>query len=96
MLFRSSLILNKDPQSHILILGGPKDFKTGEEIREGTEQKDQEKIHNLCGKISLDQSLALIAQSQALVSNDSGLMHIGASFQIHHCTRLIQESCPNS
>lgn len=37
---------------------------------------------NLAGKTSLDQALALIAGAAALVSNDSGLMHVAAALRV--------------
>lgn len=40
------------------------------------------RCHNLAGKTSLDQALALIAGAQAMVSNDSGLMHVAAAMRL--------------
>lgn len=37
---------------------------------------------NLAGKTSLNQALALIAGAKAVVSNDSGLMHVAAAFGV--------------
>lgn len=42
----------------------------------------QSKVHNLVGEISLSQSIALIQRLSALVSNDSGAMHIGAALNV--------------
>jgi heptosyltransferase-2 len=39
-------------------------------------------MHNWCGETSLDEAIALIGMSKALVSNDSGLMHIGAALKV--------------
>jgi heptosyltransferase II len=38
---------------------------------------------DLAGKTSLMQALALIAGARAVVSNDSGLMHVAAAFGVH-------------
>jgi len=40
------------------------------------------KCINLAGKTSLLDAFALIAQSQAVISNDSGLMHVAAAFGV--------------
>ncbi len=37
---------------------------------------------NLAGKTSLDQAFAIIANAAAVVSNDSGLMHVAAAFGV--------------
>jgi heptosyltransferase II len=37
---------------------------------------------NLAGKTSLAQAFALIAAARAVVSNDSGLMHVAAAFGV--------------
>lgn len=40
------------------------------------------KVHNLVGEVSLSQSIALIQRLSALISNDSGAMHIGAALGV--------------
>ncbi|MBC7916513.1 MAG: lipopolysaccharide heptosyltransferase II [Rhodoferax sp.] len=40
------------------------------------------KCLNLAGKTSLDDALALIAGARAMVSNDSGLMHVAAALRV--------------
>jgi heptosyltransferase-2 len=47
-----------------------------------TQAKNISQIHNWCGNTSLDEAIALIGMSKALVSNDSGLMHIGAALKV--------------
>ncbi|MGE0568711.1 MAG: glycosyltransferase family 9 protein [Bacteroidia bacterium] len=38
-------------------------------------------VYNLCGKLSVNQSAALIKQSKAVVTSDTGMMHIAAAFK---------------
>ncbi len=40
------------------------------------------RVVDLAGKTTLDQALALIAGARAMVSNDSGLMHVAAAFGV--------------
>jgi heptosyltransferase-2 len=64
----------------VILLGSKGDHALGESIR--TEAQNSLQIHNWCGKTSLDEAIALIGASKALVSNDSGLMHIGAALKV--------------
>jgi heptosyltransferase-2 len=43
---------------------------------------EAERCMDLSGRTSLDQALALIAHAKAVVSNDSGLMHVAAAFDV--------------
>ena len=62
----------------VLLLGGKEDYKRGEEIAELTKGKQ---VFNTCGKFNLNQSASLVKQCNVLITNDTGLMHIGAAFQ---------------
>lgn len=73
-------ILEGNPDAKIIILGSQADHMLGQAILEGAHLSNR--IHNWCGTIRLDQSMALIAQCASLISNDSGLMHIGAALSI--------------
>jgi heptosyltransferase-2 len=73
-------LIANEPDAHVILLGGQGDHTLGEDIR--TEAKNNLQIHNWCGKTSLDEAIALIGLSKVLVSNDSGLMHIGAAVKI--------------
>ncbi|MCF8166648.1 MAG: lipopolysaccharide heptosyltransferase II [Rhodoferax sp.] len=73
------LIANQ-PDAHMILLGSKGDYALGEHIK--TEANNDSRIHNWCGKTSLDEAIALIGVSKALVSNDSGLMHIGAALKV--------------
>lgn len=56
----------------VWIFGGPNDQATGEQL----EQHLDHPCVNLIGRTHLNEAIELLAQSQAVVSNDSGLMHL--------------------
>ncbi len=60
----------------IILAGGSGDFKTGQEIAKASTAT----ILNTCGKYSLSQSASLVQQAQAVITHDTGLMHIAAAF----------------
>lgn len=59
----------------VWIVGSAKDAAVGEEIAALSEDK----ALNLCGRTHLAQAIDLIAGARAVVSNDSGLMHVAAA-----------------
>lgn len=61
----------------IVLLGGLDDLARGEEIVFKTKNL---RVVNACGVLNLNQSASVVKQSQLLLSNDTGLMHIGAAF----------------
>lgn len=61
----------------VILLGGPEDREAGEEIAAAAPYK----AYNSCGKFSLNESADLVRYAKAVVSNDTGLMHIAAAFQ---------------
>jgi heptosyltransferase-2 len=65
--------------SLILILGSKKEFDLGDSISKLSNHPNQ--VINWCGKTSLDEAIACISLATAVVSNDSGLMHITAAFK---------------
>ena len=76
----TQLLIHDAPDAHVILLGGQSDYVLGEGIQ--TQAENVSQIHNWCGYTSLDEAIALIGMSQAMVSNDSGLMHIGAALTI--------------
>jgi len=80
----AALILQRDAHANIIILGSTSDTEIGQLIQIQTEKQvsNTARIHNWCGTTSLNQALATIANCKAMVSNDSGLMHIAAALQI--------------
>ncbi len=62
----------------VVLLGGKEDFERGEEIVTYAPKKT---IINTCGKYNLNRSASLVQQCKVLITNDTGLMHIGTAFQ---------------
>lgn len=62
----------------VIILGGPEDQERGAFIVSSLPGKD---ILNACGQYSIHQSASLVRQARVLITNDTGLMHIGAAFK---------------
>lgn len=63
----------------ILLFGSQKDHDAGEDIRQRLTESVRQHCTNLAGKTSLEQAVKLISNCQAVVSNDSGLMHVAAA-----------------
>ena len=73
-------LIKQNSNNQIILLGGKNDYSLAQEIT--SQSKLVSNIHNWCGNTSLDEAIALIGMSKAVVSNDSGLMHIAAALQI--------------
>ena len=67
------------PNANIILLGSKSDHELAKAILQ--QSQDSVKIHNWCGNTSLDEAIALIGVAKAVVSNDSGLMHIAAALK---------------
>ncbi|PKP52417.1 MAG: glycosyl transferase [Bacteroidetes bacterium HGW-Bacteroidetes-1] len=63
-------------ENPFILLGGPEDASRGDQIAHSL----GEKVWNTCGKLNLAQSASLIKNAQAVMTNDTGLMHIAAAF----------------
>ncbi|WP_261831781.1 ADP-heptose--LPS heptosyltransferase RfaF [Leminorella grimontii] len=63
----------------IALFGSAKDKEAGEEIRRALAESQRERCYNLAGETQLEQAVALIAGCRAVVTNDSGLMHVAAA-----------------
>ena len=63
------------PENPVWILGSAHDVALGEQIV----QASGGVAINLCGQTTLDQAIDLIATAHAVVTNDSGLMHVAAA-----------------
>ncbi len=62
----------------VVLLGGKEDAAKGDEIKK---QAGNNTVLNAAGELSLDQSASIIRQAAVVITNDTGLMHIAATFQ---------------
>ena len=62
----------------IVLIGGKEDYNRADEI----EKQVGEKIINLCGEYSINQSAYIMKYSKYLITHDTGFMHIAAAFKI--------------
>ena len=60
----------------VVLIGGKEDGPLANEIEKASEAQ----IHNSCGKFNLLQSAWIISKSAAVVTHDTGMMHIAAAF----------------
>jgi heptosyltransferase-2 len=67
--------LAKQVAAPVWIVGSAKDREVGDAIASQSEGT----ARNLCGRTNLEQAIDLIAGARAVVSNDSGLMHVAAA-----------------
>jgi heptosyltransferase II len=70
-------IVAADPRTRIALLGSPKDRATCDEVVAHAGPA-ADHLLNLAGETRLDEAVALIARAAAVVSNDSGLLHIAS------------------
>ena len=63
----------------VWVFGSEKDHPGGEQIQELLIPGLREEVTNLAGKTSLAQAIDLMSYADAVVSNDSGLMHVAAA-----------------
>ena len=73
-------LIDNNPTNQIILLGSKGDHALAQEIY--SQAKQNTHIHNWCGDTSLDEAIALIGMGKAVISNDSGLMHIAAALKI--------------
>jgi len=59
----------------VWLMGSEKDYAAAAAIDAATDYS----CHNLCGKTTLEQAIDLLSLAEAVVSNDSGLMHVAAA-----------------
>lgn len=68
-----------DRNISVWLLGSGKDAEIAEQIRQLAGASDDPYCRNLCGGTTLDQAIDLIALADAVICNDSGLMHVAAA-----------------
>jgi len=68
-----------DQGYQIALFGSAKDKETGEQILQSLQEASRQHCHNLAGETRLEQAVCLLAHCKAVISNDSGLMHIAAA-----------------
>jgi len=61
----------------VVLLGGKDDVEKGNRIAEACGSL----VYNACGKFNLNQTASLIEQADAVISHDTGMMHIAAAFR---------------
>lgn len=74
----------------VIILGGPGEATRGEEI---ARQSGRAKVYSLCGRTTLGQSAAIIANAALLIGVDTGLTHMGTAFTVPTLA-LFGATCP--
>ena len=70
----AAIVHRQHPAMQIALLGSARDKEVCDEIVALAPG-----VHNLAGATALDDAIALIAQAAAMVSNDSGLLHIASA-----------------
>lgn len=69
-------VRDSDPYAQVAMLGSPKDKEVCDEI---IAIAGADRMFNLAGATRLDEAIAVIAQADAVVANDSGLLHIASA-----------------
>jgi len=63
----------------VVVLGSGKEVALGQAIAQASGRVD---VRNLAGATTLAQAMALIAAARAIVTNDTGLMHVAAALDV--------------
>lgn len=61
----------------VILIGGKNEYTTGEKVLAVSKGN----VLNFAGKLSLNQSASLVRDSNVVLTNDTGLMHIAAAFR---------------
>ena len=71
----SRKILKEFPSSRIVVFGTKSESETGKTIK----KIDTKRVIDLCGKTTLMEAISIISMLRIMITNDSGLMHVGAA-----------------
>jgi ADP-heptose:LPS heptosyltransferase len=63
----------------IVLLGGQMDIERSKELQESLPSR---LFIDFCGKLSLNQSASVVSRAKALLTGDTGLMHIASCFEV--------------
>ncbi len=61
----------------VVLLGGPGDRETGEQIQKAVGPP----VVNTCGSLKVHESASMIRQAYKVITHDTGMMHIAAAFE---------------
>lgn len=75
--FEKMLEICKAVDKPIVLLGGTEDFDKSEKVRATL----GEKVFNACGLLNINQSASVAQQADAVITTDTGLMHIAAALR---------------
>ena len=70
--------IQKHHGARVIVFGGPGEKVVGCQVAESMQQP----CVNLCGKTKLREAMALIERCELFITNDSGLMHVAAAFDV--------------
>ena len=68
-------LIARTTYKEVLLIGGPADTEKATRI----EQQVQRPVHNMVGQLTITESAYVISKAAAIVSGDTGMMHIAAS-----------------
>lgn len=73
--------LTEDLGAEVVLLGSssPQDFAATAEVEKNC---GSSRLHNFCGRTTLKSAAAILAQARLLVTNESGMMHLGAAAKV--------------
>jgi len=74
-----SLLLEKEPLQ-VLLLGGKEDASQATELMNSLPDHCQAMVLNLVGRCTLMQTAAILSRCDAVLCNDTGLMHMASAF----------------
>lgn len=66
----------------VWIFGGPNDAAVAHRVRQAVAPAHRDRCHDFAGKTSLLGAIDLLSQCAAVVTNDSGLMHVAAALDV--------------